>query len=215
MRFSKPLAAAAAAIAVVTVLALVTTGCGSAKVPTSAQSASAAAAVASAAPGVVASAMAPQPTASATAWTEPTAADITRALSAGGFPVSHVIVYTSSTDPNGLLGRPGGYASKTAWVDRRAVAYDARTSGLSYAMTLGTDLKADPGGIDNGGGVEVYPTAQGAEKRCAYLSAFQGGPVGDGYDWTAGCAVLRLSNYLTPQQAKAYQRAFEIAATSD
>jgi hypothetical protein len=37
-------------------------------------------------------------------------------------------------------------------------------------------------------------------------------PFGDGYDYLDGAAILRLSNYLTPAQAHAYQDAFATAA---
>ena len=33
----------------------------------------------------------------------------------------------------------------------------------------------------------------------------------DGYDYTSGGALLRLSKYLTPAQARAYQAAFQAA----
>ena len=37
-------------------------------------------------------------------------------------------------------------------------------------------------------------------------------PFGDGYDYLDGAAIVRLSNYLTPAQAYAYQAAFATAA---
>jgi hypothetical protein len=56
----------------------------------------------------------------------------------------------------------------------------------------------------------VFPTAQGAARHVTYLKGFQP-PLGDGYDYAAGNAVLRLSNYLTPTQAAAYKKAFDEA----
>jgi hypothetical protein len=36
--------------------------------------------------------------------------------------------------------------------------------------------------------------------------------VADGYDYLSGTAILRLSQYLTPAQARAYKAAFSAAA---
>ena len=44
-----------------------------------------------------------------------------------------------------------------------------------------------------------------AAQRLAYLKSFAP-PIGDGYDYQSGTAILRLSNYLTPPQAQAYRR---------
>lgn len=63
-----------------------------------------------------------------------------------------------------------------------------------------------------GGGIEVYPSVQGAEKRLAYLKTFTGTMIGDGYDYRAGTAILRLPNALTPAQARMWRTAFERAA---
>jgi hypothetical protein len=68
------------------------------------------------------------------------------ALKAAGLPVRHLIVYTASTDPNHLLGRQGGYMSKVAWQDRRAIAAGAGSPA------------SDRGGTEFGGGIEVFPT---------------------------------------------------------
>jgi hypothetical protein len=58
----------------------------------------------------------------------------------------------------------------------------------------------------------VFPTVAAAAQRLAYLKSFQP-PLGDAYDYRVGTSVLRLSNYLTPAQAHAYQAAFTTAAT--
>ncbi len=47
-------------------------------------------------------------------------------LKAAGLPVTHLIVYTAATDPNHEMGRQGGYTSKVAWQDRRAVRIEAQ-----------------------------------------------------------------------------------------
>lgn len=124
------------------------------------------------------------------------AAVLASRLKAAGLPVAHLIVYTPVTDPNHEMGRQGGYTSKVAWQDPRAAKADAGDTR---------------GSIGLGGGIEVYPTAAGAQARRAYLAGFAP-PFGDGYDYLSGTAVLRLSQYLTPAQARAYDTAFIAAA---
>jgi hypothetical protein len=120
-------------------------------------------------------------------------------LKAAGLPVRHLIVYTPATDPNHLMGRQGGYTSKVAWQDPRAIKAGAGSPS------------SDPGGTEFGGGFEVFGTAAGAQARYQYLRGFQA-PFGDGYDYLSGTAILRLSQYLTPAQAHAYKAAFTAAA---
>lgn len=69
---------------------------------------------------------------------------------------------------------------------------------------------SDPGGTEFGGGIEVFATTADAQSRLAELKAFKP-PFGDGYDYLAGTAILRLSNYLTPTQAAQFRSAFEAA----
>ncbi|MGO8958963.1 MAG: hypothetical protein ACLQFR_16565 [Streptosporangiaceae bacterium] len=49
----------------------------------------------------------------------------------------------------------------------------------------------------------MFATRRLAAARLAELKSFQP-PLGDGYDYQVGTAILRLSNYLTPAQASAY-----------
>jgi hypothetical protein len=126
------------------------------------------------------------------------AAVLAARLKAAGLPVRHLIVYTPSTDPNHEMGRQGGYTSKVAWQDRRAVKAGA------------ANPSSDPGGTEFGGGIEVFPTAASAQARYEYLRGFQP-PFGDGYDLLTGTAILRLSQYLTPAQAHSYKMAFAAA----
>lgn len=128
--------------------------------------------------------------------TPPSAVTLAADLKAAGLDITRLIVYTAATDPNHLLGRQNGYASKVAWQDPRAAKGDAGDTRGSVGL---------------GGGIEVYPSAAGAQARRAYLAGFAP-PVGDGYDYVSGTAVLRLSQYLTPAQAHAYQKAFSAAA---
>jgi hypothetical protein len=53
----------------------------------------------------------------------------------------------------------------------------------------------------------------GAQARYRELRGFTP-PLGDGYDYLSGTAVLRLSQYLTPAQAGAYHNVFSTAAAT-
>jgi hypothetical protein len=120
-------------------------------------------------------------------------------MKAAGQPIRELIVYDATTDPNHLLGRQDEYTSKDAWVDPVAVGAGAGSPD------------GDPGDIEYGGGIEVFPSVADAQARLAYLKAFRP-PIGDGYDYLAGPAILRLSNYLTPTQAAQFHAAFDAAA---
>jgi hypothetical protein len=141
---------------------------------------------------------APLPAPSAIASTQPaahhtaSAAALAARLKAAGLPVQQLIVYTPVTDPNHLMGRQGGYTSKVAWQDPRAIKAGAGSPS------------SDPGGTEFGGGIEAFSTAADAQARYQYLRGFQP-PFGDGYDYLDGTTVLRLLQYLTPAQARAYQ----------
>ena len=124
---------------------------------------------------------------------------LTARMKAAGLPITELIVYNVTTDPNHLLGRQNEYTSKDAWVDPAAVAAGAGSPS------------SEPGATEFGGGIEAFPSVAGAQARLAYLKAFQP-PIGDGYDYIAGTAILRLSTYLTPTQAARFHTAFDAAA---
>jgi hypothetical protein len=115
-----------------------------------------------------------------------------RALKKAGAPISGVLIYTARTDSNHLLGRPSGYKSKGAWRDPRISASD--TPGFTL------------GDIDVGGGIEVFQTEEGAITRGGYIQSI-GAPIANEYDYACGPALLRVSGYLTPKQAREYKRA--------
>jgi hypothetical protein len=125
------------------------------------------------------------------------------ALKARGLPISGLTIYTAASDPSGLLGRAGGYTSKAAWIDGRALAAIARRDGVTVATE---DRRIPLGSSVPGGVIEVYPTAGQARACQVYLQRLVGTPVGDGYDEAVGAVLLRLSPYLTQAQASAYVR---------
>jgi hypothetical protein len=87
-----------------------------------------------------------------------------------------------------------------AWQDPRA-----EEAGAGHPVTAD-----DRGGIELGGGIEVFPTMATAAQRLSYLKSFTP-PLGDGYDAQAGTAILRLSQYLTPAQAQRIETVFSVA----
>jgi hypothetical protein len=84
----------------------------------------------------------------------PTAESVYAYLVAKGLPMTGLIAYNASTDPNHLLGRPTGYLSKCAWQDTRIDQ---------------SDQSSDPGGVEWGGSLEVFGTAGQATERAASL----------------------------------------------
>ncbi len=121
------------------------------------------------------------------------ALQVVQRLKVAGLPLTVSVTYNETTDPNHLLGRPTGYASKTAFVDTR----------------VPTQSIPDVGGVPPGGSVEFFPTAEGAKSRGTYLMALQSKSAifGVEYDYLNGPALLRVSGRLTPTQARSYRAA--------
>ena len=174
--------AAAARLTAAAVVAALAPGCGTASTPAAHQATT-------------------QPGTAQHAVTTLSAAQIMHRLAIADLPLTGVITYTAVTDPNGMLGRPGGYMSKVAWQDPRAEA-----SGQ-----IAPPARDSAGSIEYGGGIEVFATPADAAARLAYLQAFKPS-LGDGYDCLVGSAVLRLSNWLTAAQVQAYRAVFTAAA---
>ncbi len=126
----------------------------------------------------------------------PTAAVLAARLKAAGLHITQLIMYNVATDPNHLLDRPGGYTSIVAWADPAAMKAGAGSPGS--------------GGAEFGGGIEVFPDAADAQARYEELKGLK--PFGDGYDYLAGTAILRLSKFLTPAQARRYEAVFRSIA---
>jgi hypothetical protein len=106
-------------------------------------------------------------------------------------PIGRIEALTAVTDPNHLLGRPGGYTSKAIFTDKRI---------------RGMSLKD---GVQAGGSVEVYPARPAALERARYIEKItQAMPAaGSEYDYVSGATLLRIAGQLTPAQAKTYSRA--------
>lgn len=101
-------------------------------------------------------------------------------------------IYTAATDPNNLLGRPGGYTSKGDFTDQRAKP------------------KLDDE-VQNGGSVEVYEDPATAEKRSKYITRILADvpAFGTEYHYLKDGILLRVSGALTPEQGAEYETALK------
>jgi hypothetical protein len=120
--------------------------------------------------------------------TAKTAETVIDRFKTAGLPVTDVVAYTAATDPDRLLGRPGNYLSKAAWVDART----------------GETLESGDG-ISQGGSVEVFATAKDAKARAKSVQKTRG--EAKEYDYLNGPDLIRVSGKLTPDQAAAYGKA--------
>ncbi|OIJ85751.1 hypothetical protein BIV25_42980 [Streptomyces sp. MUSC 14] len=103
---------------------------------------------------------------------------------------------TADSDPNHLLGRPNQYTSKITFSDSRIKAADVAAT--------------QAGDVDRGGAVEVFATAGDAQNREKYIQAVTKSlPALAEYDYLQGTVLVRVSHYLTPAQATAYQSAVD------
>jgi hypothetical protein len=119
--------------------------------------------------------------------------DVVAGLAEAGLPVELTVVYTEASDPNDLLGRPGGYTSKASFVDTRIDEEEVSAS--------------EEGSVELGGGVEVFEEADQAKDRSEYIQSIteEVDLLGPEYNYVEGPVLLRLSKQLTPTQAKEYE----------
>lgn len=111
---------------------------------------------------------------------------ITNGLKAAGLPLEKIVVVTPETDDNNLMGRPGGYISKTYFSDSRY-----------------PDAGIEP---DKQNTVEVFASEADATKRRQYIEGVtEGIPMFTQYIIQSGTAVVRLDKSLKPDEAKAYE----------
>jgi hypothetical protein len=131
---------------------------------------------------------------------KPASASLTPTLTAGQVgirlsghlkSIAAIVDYTAATDNEHLLGRPGGYLSKTLLTDNRV-----STSGQATTP------------VDHGGIVEVFADSDAAATRVELLrKTVESLPGPSEYDYLHGAIVLRVSKLLTPSQAAEYQKA--------
>ncbi|MCQ4043865.1 hypothetical protein ACFOSC_26540 [Streptantibioticus rubrisoli] len=101
---------------------------------------------------------------------------------------------TAENDPNKLLGRPNQYTSKVTFSDSRISKSDTQF------------LKA--GDVELGGAIEMFPDPAAAKTRADYIqSVTKSLPALAEYDYQHSTVLVRVSHYLTPDQAAAYKAA--------
>lgn len=120
-----------------------------------------------------------------------TATTVAQAITAAIHQAKRTAVYTDASDPNHLLGRPHQYTSKVEIRDSRIKA--------------GIDPQQPPDGIQYGASVEVFENSEDAAARAASVEQNTGAqPDTMEYDYVHGDVLIRVSHFLTPAQAKAY-----------
>jgi hypothetical protein len=195
---------AKAVVPVVASVALALTGCGSSSTPSSAAT-SAATSTSTGVPTSSSSTPSPGQTATAAAAAGAAAqlagkdaADVVAWLKAAGVTVKATKVYDEDSDPNNMLGRPGGYTSKAAFQDKRVPASE-----------YGSEVD-DP---NRGGSVEVFADQAAALARArdvqTKLKAFG---LGTEYDYVVGGVLVRVTGTVKPSQAAAYEKALGVTA---
>lgn len=102
--------------------------------------------------------------------------------------ITEVEAVTKSKDPNGLLGKEGGY---TACIYFTVKGIDSSKIKGSSVVDKGTDA---------GGAIEVYETLEYALNRCDYLSQFDGTVLYSGSYVIIGTMVVRTSYKLSNSQ---------------
>lgn len=108
--------------------------------------------------------------------------------------ITGVEAVTEDNDPNGNLGKAGGYTAcvyfSSDLVDQSKVYISDGYGGIVGAGTNG------------GGAVEVYANADDANKRNDYLAVFDGTIISSGSHVVVGTCVVRTSDLLTASQQK-------------
>jgi hypothetical protein len=112
-------------------------------------------------------------------------------LATAGMPISAGVVQDENTDPNQLLGRPNGYASRASF------------------DVPGGNAKGEKYDIDRGGVIEVWPDAASAKTRADYIAGLQKGStlLGSEYHYLNGPVLVRVSGKVKPSVAKQFATA--------
>lgn len=117
------------------------------------------------------------------------AEDLAKKLKDSGLPIGNMVVYTSETDENHLLGRPNQYISKVNFADTTVEQSDS----------------SDP----VGGSIETFNNASDLKARKDYCEAISKSmPIFAQYYYVNGNYLLRIDNAVSPENAQKYADAF-------
>lgn len=129
-----------------------------------------------------------------------TAEDIVNTMKEKNANIGRIVVYTSETDLNKLLGRPGQYISKVTFEDKRIEQTNANLD-----KELSTEAERNE---PTGGTIEVFENKKDMENRKQYIEGFSTTSMFSQYVYSKGNALLRVDGDLTPEQANEYETVF-------
>lgn len=106
--------------------------------------------------------------------------------------ITEMAPVTEDHDPNGKLGKQGGYIGCVYFED-------TQVDRSQLYIEEGKDNVIDVGTV-GGGAIEVFKTADEAKQRETYLASFDGGMFSSGSHYVAGTCLIRTSDELTGTQ---------------
>ena len=137
------------------------------------------------------------------------ATQVTQSLKDAGLPIEEIKTYTEENDPNGLVGRPNGYISKSGFVDSSQL--DKYNSMIEFEEKCGngdSSIAVEP--RNYGGTVEVFANEEDCKKRAEYLETLSssGAAFLAEYSYRNKNVLLRLVKEITPDDAAKYEEIF-------
>ena len=124
-------------------------------------------------------------------------AEIIQAFKDAGLPVGKVLIHTSASDPNKLLGRPDGYIGFAHFEDTN-VEQDMPINGEDA--------------LPKGGSIEVWKTSEEAQARKNYIEEVvkqMNMPALKQYMYLKDGVLLRLEYDIIPEQANKYNEVLQ------
>ena len=117
--------------------------------------------------------------------------------------VLEIAAATEDNDPNGNLGKAGAYYAAIYFTHENVDQEEVSRKGPTIIEK----------GTDGGGQIEVYHTAEDAEKRNNYLGGYDGTVLASGSHMVIGTIVVRTSDELKASQQRELQEAIVAALT--
>lgn len=96
---------------------------------------------------------------------------------------------TEDHDPNGELGKQGGYIGRIYFRDSQV--------DQSQLYVDGDPPNVIDVGTQGGGAIEIFSNVEDAEKRDAYLGGFDGTPFASESHYVVGTLLIRTSDELS------------------
>lgn len=115
--------------------------------------------------------------------------------------IQDISAVTEENDPNGQLGKDGGYTATVYFTSPM----------VDQSKVFGNSVIEK--GTDGGGAIEVYANPSDANKRKDYLASFDGSVLSSGSHEVVGTVLVRTSNKLTASQQDQLESAIIEALT--